>query len=264
MVYALDVSPLYEEKLSVISHDKLLSEKGVESASDDIYDDQDVENIELSKAQKHEAKVWGLSLGEEKRYVALMQNRSKFYYHGINHTPIDILGINARNDDERRKYARLAATQEILRVAKELAWNTAFTKQTEIVSNNQSVIADFDTSKYSPHNQKLYTLSDGDVLHLFLKEDDASLTLISPLIDAVHATSSSTLIIYLVDAELEDAQLWANNNGLPIEMVKTKRIIIKVGSQNLRALGLKSKQTPALLLSRQGQSKFIKLGGRNA
>jgi integrating conjugative element protein (TIGR03759 family) len=262
-VYAVEVKPLDIDSIEINKTDTLLSKKGVDEALDDIYDDQDIENIKLTPKQLHEAKVWGLSVEEEKRYLALMQNKAGSFYKRVNHSPVDILGINARNDEERNHFAKLAAEQEIVRVAKELAWNTAFTNLSKKVSNNKNVISDFDTSKYSPRNHNQYVLTDKDVLHLFITKDDASMTLMSSLLDAVKQATGSKIIIYLVDAENEEAQIWANKNAISLDMVRKQKIIIKIGPDNFNALGISERKTPLLLLSRGGQSKIMSFGGRN-
>jgi hypothetical protein len=118
----LNTKSLNTQKLQ----DQTLNRAGLSVNENDITDDQDLNTLQLSKEQLHEAKVWNISPEEEKRYIMLMQNRSKFYYEGLRQTPIDILGLNARNETERNHFAELAADQEAQKVAKNIAWNNAF------------------------------------------------------------------------------------------------------------------------------------------
>ena len=93
---------------SMHSSEKTLAQTGLSQNIDDISPDQDINAIQLSAAQIHEAKAWGLTLDEEKRYVLLMQNKSAIYYAGLRQTPIDVLGINARTQQERDHFAELS------------------------------------------------------------------------------------------------------------------------------------------------------------
>ena len=85
--------------------DKTLAKTGLSVNEDDITSDQDINALKLTPSQLHDARVWGLTEEEEKRYVFLMQNRSAIYYKGLRQTPIDVLGINARNEAERSHFA---------------------------------------------------------------------------------------------------------------------------------------------------------------
>ena len=68
---------------------------------DDMTLDQQDQKIELTTEQLHQAQVWGLSEAEEQRFVQLMQNRSALYYKDTKLSPAEILGLNARSQQER-------------------------------------------------------------------------------------------------------------------------------------------------------------------
>jgi len=103
-----------------------LSKAGLTEFQDEVVEEKE---IELTAGQNHQAKVWNLTEAEEKRYLQLMQSRSGIYYQGLHMSPIDILGLNARNDAERAHFAELAAKQEAQKVAQNIAWNNAFYKR---------------------------------------------------------------------------------------------------------------------------------------
>ena len=54
---------------ALYASDKTLAQTGISQNIDDISSDQDIHAVQLSVEQIHEAKVWGLSPDEEKRYV---------------------------------------------------------------------------------------------------------------------------------------------------------------------------------------------------
>ncbi|HHV7601446.1 TPA: TIGR03759 family integrating conjugative element protein, partial [Legionella pneumophila] len=75
--------------------DNALAKAGLTEFHDEVIEEKD---FLLNDVQKQEAKIWGLNEKEEKRYLQLMQSRSGVYYKDLRMTPIDILGLNARDD----------------------------------------------------------------------------------------------------------------------------------------------------------------------
>ena len=69
------------------------------------------------------AQMWSLSIGEVQRAKALMQGpRGAFSSPQL--SPIEALGIHARNDAERLRYARLFAKVSLEDTQRVLAWST--------------------------------------------------------------------------------------------------------------------------------------------
>ncbi len=241
-------------------NDKTLANTGLSVNEDDVFSDQDDNKLTLNEAQLHEARVWGLSADEEKRYVHLMQNRSGLYYKGLHQTPLDVLGINARNEEERNQWATRAAAQEAQKVSKNIAWNNAFHVAYNNLFNDVPVIGDFDKSPYAPSNYRPITLNSGDILYLFVTPEHAIKTVLMILMDALAATPTARLHVMLLDADDETIQLWANQNQLPREWVNAGRISLNHGELHLNALKLEKKSTPLLLLTREGVSSVVDLG----
>lgn len=121
---------------------------GIDKNIDDIVEDQDIDKVELSKEDKHRGLVWELTDSDMRRYKLLMENRSGIYYEGLHLTPLDILGINARNQQERDRFANLSAKFEAQKVAKNLAWNNAHFRAYQKVVQGIPVIKNFDASKW--------------------------------------------------------------------------------------------------------------------
>ena len=71
------------------------------------------------------AQIWNLSSEEMIRAKVLLEGPRKSF-SVANLSPIEALGIHARNDAERRKYAELFARAFHADVDRSLAWNTAF------------------------------------------------------------------------------------------------------------------------------------------
>jgi integrating conjugative element protein (TIGR03759 family) len=257
---ALSIPGLPMASLNALAaSDPTLAQTGITSNEDDIIAEQNMKAIVLTEGQKHEGKVWRLTEDEELRYVQLMQNRSGIYYQGRHLTPVDILGINARNEAERRHFAELAAKQEAQKVAQNIAWNNAFYKAYNELFSNVPVVGDFNAAIYSPVAYKPLALQADDALYLFVKPTDAVQTILLMLIDAIDTTPNTHLHILFLGADDIAIQLWANQHQLPRALVDTSRISLNHGERNFEALGF-NKPSPLLLRVREGVSTLIDLG----
>jgi len=256
----MNIPGLSQSTLTEQEVDVTLAKTGLSENIDDITSDQDINKLELNEAQKHEALVWGLTEAEEKRYVLLMENQSKTFYEGLRLTPIDILGINARSEQERNHFAKLGASIEAQKVSKNIAWNNAFHKAYLEQVKGLSVVGDFDPSPYSPYAYKPVVLSTGDTLHFFVALDNRVSTIVISLLKALEETPGTTLHITLIDSDGEGAQLWANAHHLPKELVNQNRITLDIGRMAFDALALEKKKAPLLLLSKNNESRIVDLG----
>ena len=257
----LNIPGLNTQRLNTLAvQDKTLAKTGLAQNDDDTTADQDANHLKLSEEQIHQAKVWDLTLEEEKRYVFLMQNRSSIYYHGLRQTPIDVLGINARSETERDHFAELGALQEAPKVSKNIAWNNAFYKAYNKIFENVPVVGDFDPKPYSPYAHKPLQINQGDTLYLFIKADDAITSVLMLLIEAVDATPDTRLNIMLLKGDNLSLQLWANQHQIPLALVNSGRITLNQGDLNYQALTITKKSTPLLLLAKNGASSVVDLG----
>lgn len=234
---------------------------------DDITKDQSVDDIQLTDQQKHQAKVWGLSNNEEKRYVALMRNKSGQYYQD-NVTPVEVLGFNARNNQERRKYARQEAKQVFQRIAKEEAFDSTYHKVAVRRKKklNLKVVGDFNYSKYSPYNYKPMNLKSHDKLMLFVHTNDAVRPIVSYLMQVIQKQRGIQLNVYFVPKKGNDSvskkrvEQWAKIQNIPPQLNKHHRITLNQNNhklQNLDIKGQQGKKTPLLLLVRDGESRIV-------
>lgn len=259
---ALDIPGLSQAPMvsSTIS-DKALAKTGLSVYQDDITAEQYLESMKLDEHALHQARVWGLTEQEEKRYLALIQNRSAVFYEGLHLTPIDILGLNARNEAERAHFAQLGAQIESQKVAQNLAWNNAFYKAyNELFKNNTVVSADFDPTPYSPVAHKPVHLQTGDELFLFLTPMDASKNIVMTLSDAVVHNPGTKLHFMVLNADDKAIQELAHRFGLSYESVKLGLITLNHGELHFEGLTLTDKQTPLLILVRHGASSVVDLG----
>lgn len=86
------------------------------------------------------ADIWGLSPDEMSRAKVLMQGpRAAFSVQNL--SPIEALGIHARSDAERRKYADMMARAFYADVQRSLAWNNAFQESIDRLTKNDPIVS---------------------------------------------------------------------------------------------------------------------------
>lgn len=246
---------------------------------DDVTSDQDSNKIKLTDAQKHQALVWGLSDQQEKRFVFLMQNRSGNYFKNTKLTPVEILGINARTDEERMQYAVIDAKQEFEKNAKILSFNTDYDMAATALKNklNLPVIRKFNYAKYSPYNYKPVQLKANDKLMLFVKRNENVKPIVSYLMSEIESNPSVQLNVYFIDNEKSnkgktikitksDIVHWAQEQNIPSTMVNDRLITLnfdngQYASVNAKGgINIKDRKTPLLILVHDGQSRVVDTG----
>ena len=239
---------------------------------DDITPEQNTYNIKLTAAQKHQALVWGIDTTAEKRYLLLMRNKSGVYFKNRHLTPVEILGINARNDQERRQYAQLSAKQEMQKIAKIFAFSQAqHTASVELQKQlNLPLLQPFDYSKYSPYNYKPINLQVNDKLFLFIKLGNSVRPVISSLMTSIKNNPTIHLNIYFTEQKnqkITQDQIfkWAQAQAIPPQMVNDKLITLNIADKKFKAINKKDKRNkknklPMLILVRGGKSMIVDIG----
>lgn len=86
------------------------------------------------------AQIWGLNDEEMLRAKLLLEGpRKSFSVENL--SPVEALGIHARSEAERRKYAELFARALHDDVERSLAWNSAFTEAMQRLYPNEPVVS---------------------------------------------------------------------------------------------------------------------------
>ena len=231
--------------------------------SDDITSDQDPNAITLTAEEHHQALVWGLSDSQEKRYLFLMHNKSGVYYHDRPLSPVEILGLNTRDDQERVMLATQAATQEAQKITEELAYDSAYHQAfVQLMQRSQlPVIQPFDVSRYSPYQHQPLALQAGDQLVLFIHLKDAVKPIMTTLMKLINKTQNIQLNIYFVGNTVTQAQVfnWAKAQTIPAQLVSKKIITLNLGNSHYQQLN-NAPKLPALYLIHAGVSTPIDTG----
>ena len=84
-----------------------------------------VSSIE-STSTDYQSKVWNISSEDWVRYEQIMQSKGKFLWKELD--PITVLGLNARSDSERKRYAEKLAKLEFDNAQKVILLDRAYNK----------------------------------------------------------------------------------------------------------------------------------------
>ena len=171
-----------------------------------------LQQSQVSKTAE-QGQQWGLNGEEYQRYRELMDGPRGTQSPGLD--PLTALGIEARNDAERKKYAEQWVKQEFARTEKELK----FQREVDAAWQRLGVLP------VSMGNAAGIAHDTGGRLALFVKvkgcgQCDARL--------AAVLADNRPVDIYLVDSKGSDGLLrdWARAHRIPVERVRSRQITL--------------------------------------
>jgi len=191
--------------------------------------------LSAERDMQEQARAWGLQIEEWTRYQNLMNGPLGIYSPGLD--PLTALGIEARNDEERRRYAERQVQAESMRVAKELAYQQAYDEAfRRLYPDLMPVVglAGLDSSKSGStgtayvqqsgeDNGQSNGQSDGR-LAVFVKEN-------CPACDervVALQKANQSFDIYVVGSNADDAVVrrWATRAGIDADKVRERIITL--------------------------------------
>lgn len=172
---------------------------------------QQTQTIKLKmNTLQQQSESWGLSQEEYLHYQEFMAGPRGIQSPGLD--PLTALGIEARTDAERRRFAELWVKHEFTRTEKELQF------QREVDAAWKRLFPDVmpvNMGKAIPERR----------LAVFVKSTDCSLceSRLQKLLAA-----GRELDIYLVDSNGDDAKLrqWAKDHLIPVDKVRSRQITL--------------------------------------
>ncbi|MCI1021475.1 TIGR03759 family integrating conjugative element protein [Pseudomonas putida] len=180
------------------------------------------------------AREWGLTSKEYERYQEVMQGPRGVYSPGLD--PLTALGIEARSDSERRRFAELQVQAERQRVDRELAYQKAYDEA------YQRLFPGIKTIEISASPSAQAASGSGPVLEgngrmaLFVKDDCL------PCIDQVKQlqASQTPFDLYFVGSQNDDERIrrWAILAGIDPSSVKSRLITLNHDQGRWVRLGL--------------------------
>ena len=185
--------------------------------------------------EKRLAAQWGLQAEEWTRFRELMQGPLGTYSPGLD--PLSALGIEARDEAERRKYAEMQARAEARRVEKLLIYQHAYDEAFQRIFSNLPRIAPIhdETSKR---------------LAAFVKADCLPC---EKRVQQLQAAGTA-FDLYFVDPAQDDTRLrqWAKKTGIDPKKVRAGTITLNHDAGRWQNLGVTG-DLPAVVREADGR-----------
>jgi len=185
----------------------------------------------MSETLRSEAREWGLDERDLERYESLMEGVRGIWSPDLD--PVTVLGVEARTDEERRRYAEILVEMERRRVERELAFQRAYDDAWERLYPEAMPVTPFlmngdGAARESILSEAGVTSSSNERLTVHVAAqgcdrcDDA--------IDELLA-SGSPMDIFVIDSDDDDQVIrtWARENAIPPDRVQAREITLNHG-----------------------------------
>lgn len=159
---------------------------------------------------------WGLTQEEWAKYEELMKGSRGIWSPNLD--PLTALGVEAKTETERRRFAELLAKKEYERVEKEFAFQIAYTQAFERLYPNQLPFRqDENNGSISMNTQRVI---------YFTKIDCAKCSQDIPKL--LSHIQSTPVDIYVVDSAGDDNKIrqWALKNHIDVAKVRSRQITL--------------------------------------
>lgn len=189
----------------------------------------DSESAELRQdlARFDQARSWGLTQEEWRRYESLMEGQRGIWSPKLD--PITALGVEARTDAERMRYARLLVEIEKKRVERELAFQRDYDHAWQEMYPELSPINTFFSLENTRVNSQFAALETRiaqspveRVTLVIANQCDACDAIVNRLV-----AMDANIDIFMVGAKSDaDIRQWAIRMALPVERVRSRNITL--------------------------------------
>ncbi len=202
-------------------------------------------SLELSNLSRTTPKIWDLSIEEWDRYQSLMQGMRGFVSVD-NLSPIEVLGIHARTDEERNKYATLWAKlmrEDTIRILKfQRAYDEASLKlnqDTPLIDPALLPVALESASSELQTDERIMIFVELDCVVCDLVVDRALDSL-----DEVEGID--VYFLNLEPTQEHRLQTWANERNIDSNLVRSGRVTINFDDGLLESLEPHQSKVPTL------------------
>ena len=211
-------------------------------------DHSSTETTTLSASEQERARLWNLSETEWSRYQTLMQGiRGSISPPTI--SPIEVLGIHARDEAERQRYAETWARAMHEDAERILAFQRAYDTAAKRLYSNEPLI---DVTRLPDKTEDITPFQSDDRLLFFTRPDcPACDGLMNRLLKNIDAVSG--IDIYLMDvAPGDDAAVraWASTHRIEPDWVRSRRITLNHDSGSLGRLTHGQSDVPSVFRRR--------------
>ncbi|MGJ8518357.1 TIGR03759 family integrating conjugative element protein [Carnimonas bestiolae] len=190
------------------------------------------------------AKAWGLSEQDYQRYQSIMEGPRGKWSPDID--PITALGLNAKSDAERAKYAEMAVKAERERVTQELAFQRAYDDAWKRMYPDALRVNPFSVNGGQQNNSAFSGSSGTSNASSVFNTSNRSNRLNVVIATSGCSTCDSTvkqllernaaMDVWVTDANGDDGKIrsWAASVGIPPERVSSGRVTLNHAGKSLQ------------------------------
>ncbi len=208
----------------------------------------DTTTTPLSATERERSDAWSLSESEWRRYQSLLLG-IRGSVSPAHLSPIEVLGIHARDSAERQRYAQRWARAMRDDAERILAFQHAYDAAAKRLFSGQTLI---DVGKLQTLPQKTSELQADDRILFFTgvmcPACDAVLVKLISRLDTVAGID-----IYITNVPTKDDEViraWAEEHGIEREWVRTSRVTLNHDAGALKKITDGPAETPALFVRR--------------
>lgn len=164
---------------------------------------------------------WGLTREDWTRYEELMKGTRGIWTPNLD--PLTTLGVEARNEAERERYATLLAKKEFQRTENELKFQRTYNRVFERLYPN---ILPF--SMNGAEKNQFSSIGSAMNRVIYFTRTDCNKKCADDLVRLFRFANNTPIDIYVVDSEKKDDKIraWAIENGIDPNKVKTGQITL--------------------------------------
>lgn len=218
--------------------------------------------VDYSEAQQAQGQAsdWGLSDVQWQRYLVLKQGQRGLWSPRLD--PIEVLGVEAETEQDRRYYAELHAVQYMQRLEKELAFERERLAAIRRLFPDMPVI---DTARLPPGSFKrdrergamfqtgdhlVYLLTEATMQQPFPTHQQ----LLQRVLSIIGERKDLRLTLYFIGQSDDAIQQWAQRQHLPSELSQQGRLQLQPTSGSaFHSLAKDRQQDKAWFIVRDGQ-----------
>lgn len=208
----------------------------------------EVHNSSQGASQTELAREWGLTPQEWSRFQTVMEGPRGIYSPGLD--PLTALGIEAKSEEERRRYAELQVRAERQRIDKELAYQRAYDQAFARLYPNEKVIQ-LSSNPASTAGSGAVTAVKG-IGRLAVFVQDSCNTCIDRVKDLQNQKQSFDLYFVGSQGDDEIIRRWAILAGVEPASVRSRQITLNHDAGRWLGLGLGG-ELPAVVREVNGQ-----------
>lgn len=222
------------------------------------YRETETRHTESATIDAETSDFWGLDQAEWIRYQELKSGvRGHLSVDTI--APLEVLGIHAKSEFERNKYARQWARIVYEDAKRVLEFQRAFDDAMHAITRDESVI---DIVRLPHGTSKHQTLETSDRLILFVEADCAICsTLVPSILDAIPTNVPLDIFFLESTAVLDSRSInsWLTENGLSEQINSNRTVTLNNDGGLLSKLFPRAKRNPILISIEKEQLKLIDL-----